>query len=165
MAYESRPDADKAGSNSDKTSFRADNASSATDKAGSRTDRTGSNSDTSSSPADNIGWKTDSGSFGSDNASSPSDTAGFKTDGSSSTTDIAGFPADGGGFGVANRSSFPDAKLAEDHVEQVFGGGLADDFADGAQGHNERALSGLSESVGLRRGCQPSRKPDLLRRS
>ena len=36
--------------------------------------------------------------------------------------------ADGGGL-------FPDAELAEDGVQQIFGGGLADDFSHGVGGH------------------------------
>ena len=34
-------------------------------------------------------------------------------------------------------SLFPDAELAEDQVQEVFGGGLADDLADGVDGDAE----------------------------
>ena len=35
---------------------------------------------------------------------------------------------------AAAQTLFPNTKLAEDRIEQVFGGGLADDFADGIDG-------------------------------
>ena len=39
-----------------------------------------------------------------------------------------------GGFNSPPGGLLPDAELAEDQVQQVFGGGLADDFADGIDG-------------------------------
>ena len=46
-------------------------------------------------------------------------------------------------------TSFPDAKLAENRIQQILGGGLAHDFSDGIDGDSQICRDQIQGQVGL----------------